>query len=168
MGRNNITLCRPCRDSVMKLIERIYIYDIWQYLSIHDDVIKWEHFPRCWPSVRGIHRSPVNSPHKGQWRGALMLSLICAWINGRVNNGDAGDLRRHLAHYDVTLMVMYTYVIKWMNTWLYIFIYDYIRIYIYMHIDMWIPTNSWKRRVVWTQHCGYWHRGAKAPDHQCP
>ena len=44
----------------------------------HDDVIKWKHFPRNWPFVRGIHRSPVNSPHKGQWRGALMFSLICA------------------------------------------------------------------------------------------
>ena len=37
-----------------------------------DDVIKWKHFPRCWPFVRGIHRSPVYSPHKGQWHGALM------------------------------------------------------------------------------------------------
>ena len=59
---------------------------------VHDDVIKWKHFPRYWP-VRGIHRSPVNSPHKGQWRGALMFSLICAWINGWVNNREAGDLR---------------------------------------------------------------------------
>ena len=42
----------------------------------HDDVIKWKHFPRYWPFVRGIPRSPVNSPHKGQWRGALMFSLI--------------------------------------------------------------------------------------------
>ena len=45
--------------------------------SNHDDVIKWKHFPRYWPFVRGIHRSPGNSPHKGQWRGALMFSLIC-------------------------------------------------------------------------------------------
>ena len=30
----------------------------------HDDVIKWKHFPRYWPFVRGIHREPVNSPHK--------------------------------------------------------------------------------------------------------
>ena len=44
----------------------------------HDDVIKWKHFPRYWPFVRGIHRLPVNSPHKSQWRGALMFSLICA------------------------------------------------------------------------------------------
>ena len=51
-----------------------------------------------------FNRSPVNSPHKGQWRGALMFSLISAWINGLVNNGEAGDLRRHRAHYDVTVM----------------------------------------------------------------
>ena len=61
----------------------------------HDDVSKWEHFPRHWPFVRGIHRSPVNSPHKGQWREALMFSLIS--INVWVNN-EAGDWRRHHAH----------------------------------------------------------------------
>ena len=47
---------------------------------------------------------PVNSPHKGQWRGALMFSLICAWINRWVNNGEAGDLRLYCAHYDVIVM----------------------------------------------------------------
>ena len=72
--------------------------------AIHDDVIKWKHFPRYWPFVRGIHRSPVNSPHKGQWHGALMFSLICVWIHGWVNNGEAGDLRRYRAHYDVAVM----------------------------------------------------------------
>ena len=45
---------------------------------------------------------PVNSPHKGQWRGALMSSFIYAWISGSVNNHKAGDLIRHRAHYDVT------------------------------------------------------------------
>ena len=82
----------------------------------NDDVIKWKHFPRYWPCVRGIHRSPVNSPHKGQWRGALMLSLICAWtdswanngaagwMNSWVNNHVAGDLRHQHTHYDVTVM----------------------------------------------------------------
>ena len=69
-----------------------------------DDVMKWKHFPRYWPFMLGIHRPPVNSPHKGQWRRALMLSLICAWINGWVDNGEASDLRRHRAHYDVTAM----------------------------------------------------------------
>ena len=74
----------------------------------HDDVIKWKHFPRYWPFVRGIHRSPVNSPHKGQWRVALMFSLICVWINGWVNNSETGDLRRYRAHYDVTIMQLLT------------------------------------------------------------
>ena len=70
----------------------------------HDDVIKWKHFSRYWHFVQGIHRSLVNSPHKSQWRGALMFSLICAWTNGWVNTPDAGDLRRHRANYDVTVM----------------------------------------------------------------
>ena len=70
----------------------------------HDDVTKWKHFSGYWPFVRGSHRWPVNSPHKGQWRRALMFSLICAWINGWVNNRKAGDLRRHRDHYDVTVM----------------------------------------------------------------
>ena len=73
--------------------------------TLHDVVIKWTHFQRHWPFVRGIHRSPVNSPHKGQWRGASMFSLIWAWINSCVNNREAGNLRRHRAHYDVIVML---------------------------------------------------------------
>ena len=84
--------------------------------SSHDDVIKWKHFPRYWPFVRGIHRSPVNSPHKGQWRGALMFSLTCTRINGWVNNGQAGDLRRHRAHYDVIVML----IVGWRWCWTFI------------------------------------------------
>ena len=61
----------------------------WLYGN-HDHVIKWKHFPRYCPFVRGTHPSPVYSPHTGQWRGALMFSLICAWINNRA----AGDWRR--------------------------------------------------------------------------
>ena len=72
----------------------------------HYDVIKWKHFPRYWPFVGegGADRPPVNSPHKGQWHGDLMFSLICAWTDGWVNNRDHGDLRRKHAHYDVTIM----------------------------------------------------------------
>ena len=44
---------------------------------VHDDVIKWKHFPRYWPFVRGIRRLLVNSPHKGQWRGALAQVTLC-------------------------------------------------------------------------------------------
>ena len=54
----------------------------------------------------GIHRSPVNSPHKDQWRGALMFSLICAWTNGCVHKGEPGNLRRDRAYYDVDVMIL--------------------------------------------------------------
>ena len=52
------------------------------------------------------------SPHKGQWRGALMFSLICARINGRVNNGETGDFGRHRAHYDAIspTYILVTYI----------------------------------------------------------
>ena len=76
-------------------------------MCTHDDVIKWKHFPCYWPFVRGIQRSLVDFPHKGQWCGALMFSLICAWTNGWANKRDTGDLTRHRAHYDVTVMTWY-------------------------------------------------------------
>ena len=86
-----------------------YLHGFHSYGSLisHNDVIKWKHFPRYWPFVRGIHRSPVNSPLKGQWRGALIFSLVCAWINGWVNNGEAGDLRRYRVHCDVIVMIIF-------------------------------------------------------------
>ena len=108
----------PCQISIIAVL-----YGYWQEinrlieLEIHDDVIKWKHLPRYWPFVRGIHRSPVNSPHKGQWRGALMLSLICLWRNGWVNNREAGDLRRYHAQYDVIVMFQNMLcVLSWMIT----------------------------------------------------
>ena len=64
--------------------------------------------------MRGIHRSPVNSSHKGQWRGALMFSLIFAWINRWINNGEAGDMRRHRAHYDVIEMWLAHFTHVWL------------------------------------------------------
>ena len=72
--------------------------------NIDDDVIKWKNFPRYWPFVLGIYRPSMNSPHEGQWRGALMFSMICTSMNGWVNNREAGGLRRHRAHYAVTVM----------------------------------------------------------------
>ena len=63
-----------------------------------------ETFPRYWPFVGGIHRWPVDSPKKGQWRGTLMFYLICAWPNGWASNRDASDLKRQSAHYDVIVM----------------------------------------------------------------
>ena len=100
------------RIRLWKMIKRflLWIHFCWitkiirQKYYNHDDVIKWKHCPRYWPFVRGIHRSPVNSPHKGQWRGTLVFTLICARINGWINNRQAGDLRRYRTHYDVIVM----------------------------------------------------------------
>ena len=84
----------------------------------HDDVIKWKHFTRYEPFVLGIHWSPVNSPHKGKWCWALMFSLICAWINVWGNNVEVGDLGRHRAHYDVTVMPNpHPMHINWEDLW---------------------------------------------------
>ena len=90
-------------------------YPVWVIWLTHDDVIKWKHFPRYWPFVRGIHRSPVNSPHKGQWRGALMFSLICVWINNCVKNREAGDLRRYPGHYDVIVICDFSKIYQHYN-----------------------------------------------------
>ena len=59
--------------------------------------------------------APVNYPHKGQRRGALLFSLICAWVwvNGWVNNREAGDLRRHRAHYDAIVMFYGIHCVYW-------------------------------------------------------
>ena len=74
---------------------KLYIISWWRH--------QWKNFPLYF--VRGIHRWPVDSPHRGQWRGALMFSFICICTNGWANNRGVGDLRRHCAYYDVTVMI---------------------------------------------------------------
>ena len=87
--------------------------DDWKHHSFFVWMSWWRHqmetfFQRYRPFVRGIHRSSVNYPHRGQWRGALMFSLICVWINGWVNNRKAGDLRHYCVHCDVTVMIYWS------------------------------------------------------------
>ena len=69
----------------------------------------WRHqmetFSAYWPFVRGIHRSSDEFPAQRPVTRTLLFSLICAWINGWVNNSEAGDLRRHRAHNDVTVVL---------------------------------------------------------------
>ena len=91
----------PCEFPTQMPVTRSF--DVYFDLRLNKRLCK-----QSWPFVRGIHRSPVNSPHKGQWRWALMFILICVWINGCVNNREVGDLRRYCAHYDATLMSMPT------------------------------------------------------------
>ena len=64
--------------NIWKRLDKLNLARFELKISFHDDVIQWKHFPHYWPFVRGIHRSPVNSSHKGKWRGALMFSLTCA------------------------------------------------------------------------------------------
>ena len=74
----------------------------------NSDCAWWRHQMETFSALpalyAGIHWSPVISPHKGQQRGALMFSLICVWTNGWVNDRNAGDLRRHRAHYGIIVM----------------------------------------------------------------
>ena len=79
-----------------------------QNILMHDEVIRWKLFARYWSFVRV--RGMVNSLHKGQWRRALMFSLTCARINDWINNHKAGDLIRHRAHYDVTVLNLHVHV----------------------------------------------------------
>ena len=81
----------------------------WIIIKTHQTQITWwrhqmETFSALLALCAGNSPVPVNSRHKGQWRGALMFSLICARINDWVNNREAGDLRRHRGHYDVSVM----------------------------------------------------------------
>ena len=88
--------------------------NIPQGIYSHDEVrqpglyLWWRHqietFSASLALCAGNSPVPANSPHKGQWRGALMFSLICVWINGWVNNRETGDLRLHRGHYDVIVM----------------------------------------------------------------
>ena len=90
-----------------------YLYILWYFSENfcirnslqHAYIIKWKYFPCYWPFVWGIQWWPLNSRHKGQWRGALMIfSSISAWTNSWENNQHTGDLRCHHAHYDITVM----------------------------------------------------------------
>ena len=81
------------------------IYRPTSALKPNDDVIKWKHFRVTGPlSGESIGHRWI-PPHKGQWRGALMFSLICAWANGWTSCGYAGDVSRHDAQYDVTVIL---------------------------------------------------------------
>ena len=83
----------------------------WRWLFIENHTSWWRHQMEAYSPLLAICAGnspvPVNFPHKGQWRGALMFPLICTWINGWVNSREAGDLRRHSAHYDVIIMISF-------------------------------------------------------------
>ena len=79
------------------------INSLWFWL-IQDDVIKWI-FSASLALCEGNPPAPVEFHYKGQWRRILMFTLICARTNDLANNRNAGELRRHRAHHDVTVML---------------------------------------------------------------
>ena len=68
----------------------------------------WRHQMETFSALLALcaGNSPVNGefPSQRPVTRSFDVSLICAWINAWVNNREAGDLRRHCAHYDVTVM----------------------------------------------------------------
>ena len=104
--KNMAISCKSLHRAGFVWSSRICDKFYWKAYIANGTNIKWEDFPRCLPCVRRIHRSPVDSPHKGQRLGALIFPLICAWTNGWASNRGAGDLRRHRARYNVTVMEM--------------------------------------------------------------
>ena len=81
MDSNNIILTESTllcwrKIQLLSQVSENHRASLYDHYTVHDDVIKWKHFPRYWPFVRGIHRSPVNSPHKGKWRGALVFFFV--------------------------------------------------------------------------------------------
>ena len=64
--------------------------------SRHDDV-KWKHFPR----YTGLNEFPSQRPVMWSFDVFFDRGLNHGWVNNR----DAGDLRRHCAHYDVTVTI---------------------------------------------------------------
>ena len=90
----------PCTKMVKSLFKGLFSIRHgwwWRY--------QMEAFSALLARCAGNSPATGEFPHKGQWRGALMLYLICAWINGWVSNHEAGDLIHHRARYDATVML---------------------------------------------------------------
>ena len=97
-------LIHVVRSSIFKLLNwqrsKRMAQGQWSNIKLYVQT-QWRHrmetFSALLAICEGIHRSPVDSPHTRQWRGALIFCLICDWTNGWANNRDTGD-------YDVTAM----------------------------------------------------------------
>ena len=63
----------------------------------------WGEFLSCWRHQMETF-SALLAICAGNSSVPVMFSLICIWINRWVNNGEADDLRRYRAHYDVIVM----------------------------------------------------------------
>ena len=132
-GRTYIYTCMylTTRIALYVLLYVLCVYVVRDNWTVMGYSPMWTHSKCTWHKTEKviysrtfIHRSPVYFPHKGQWRGAFMFSLICGWINRWVNNREAGDLRRYRAHYDVIVrrclfsVLIYFYLKLWtVSSW---------------------------------------------------
>ena len=123
LGVLNFFFLRNVKSVIFSQFHSCCIWLDWKYFfmgcvlySKSHDISWWRHQMALLAFVRGIHQSPVNSPHKGQWRGALIFSLICVWLNGWVNNREAGDLRRYRAHNYVIVMSWWRHDVETIST----------------------------------------------------
>ena len=97
-----------------------HIHDITQNKATQDRTVSWwRHQMETFSAILAIcaGNSPVIFPHKDPWRGAFMFNLICARINGWVNNREIGDLRRYRAHFDVTVMCRHYTIVCISKMW---------------------------------------------------
>ena len=80
----------------------LWILNSQQQISPPWDNSWWRHQMETFSALLTLCSG--NSPVTGRLRGVSVCSLIFASTNGRVNKREAGDLRRHRAHYDVIVM----------------------------------------------------------------
>ena len=117
-SNTGILLIGPLGTNFSEILIEIYTFSrkkeailSWPQCVNHDDMEiddemddEMETFSALLALSVGFRRHRWIPRTQGQWLGALMFSLIYTWINGWANNGEAADLRRHRAHYDVTVM----------------------------------------------------------------
>ena len=93
---------------VIHFIPWLLCYKLWRSIMVtwwclHDDVNKWRHFPRYWPlcgEATGHRWIPCTKASDAELWCFFDLRLKKGWVNNR----EAGDLRRHRAHYDITVI----------------------------------------------------------------
>ena len=76
------------------------------YISITKCTLRRHQRETCALLVLCLGNLPITGgfPSKRSMTRSFVFSLICTWTNGWANNRDAGDLRRHRAYYDATVM----------------------------------------------------------------
>ena len=120
--------------------------------SVHDDVIKWKYFPRCWPFVKGIHRSPMDSPHKDQWDAELWWFLWSAPEQLNKQSSRWWFETHNRAHYNLTLMAVCVFALfdgvmtwkRFLHYWPFVAgIHRSPQYHPYKNVEVWCFTMCW-------------------------